>query len=66
VHPAEHGEAYSYLVDKYWVVTRVVDEETIEVKTRTGKLHQVRTDDRLLRKAGLLDRWLRRDRFPRL
>ena len=66
VYPAEHGDAYSYLVDKYWVVTRGVDEETIEVKTRTGKLHRIRTDDRLLRKAGLLDRLFGRNRFPAL
>lgn len=64
VRPAEHGDMYAYLVDKYWVVTRVVDEKTIEVKTRTGKLHRLEPDDQRLRKANLLDRLLRRGRFP--
>ncbi len=65
VHPAEHGDMYAYQVDKYWVVARELDEEAIEVKTRTGKLHRVDRNDPRLRKAGLWARLLRRGRFPR-
>lgn len=64
IHPAAHGDDYIYSVEKYWIVTRVVDEATIEVKTRTGKIHQLRADDRLLRRATLLERWLKKSRFP--
>ncbi len=63
VDPAPHGELYSYHVDKYWVVSRVVDDQTIEVRTRTGKIHQIKTDDPRLAKAGWLDRLRHRDRF---
>ena len=66
IHPSTHGEEYSYVVDKYWTVTREIDDETIEVKTRTGKLHQLRKDDQVLRKASWWEKLFRRDRFPGL
>jgi len=66
VYPAEHGEDYSYSVDKFWTVAAVVDEQTIEIETRTGKRHRLRTDDPHLRKAGVLQRLLNRSRFPQL
>ena len=68
VHPAAHGDGYSYLVRKPWTVTRIVDEEAIEVVTPGGKRHVVHTDDPHLRRPGLIEtlalrlRW--RKRFP--
>ncbi len=62
-YPAEKGDMYSYRIDKIWKVVEVVDQETIEIQTRRGKRHQVRVDPTYIRKAGLLDRLLNRDRF---
>jgi hypothetical protein len=64
VHAAEHGEDYSYIVDKFWTVSAVIDEETIEVRTRQGKTHCLKTNDPLLRKAGVVDELRFRTRFP--
>ena len=64
LHPAEHGEAYSYAVDKYWAVTRNLDKDRIEVMTRTGKLHEIQTDDPRLKKASILESLFYSNRFP--
>jgi hypothetical protein len=64
IRPAAHGDNYSYTVDKCWTVSAVLDDNMLELKTRTGKMHELRTDDPNLRKAGLLERILLRDRFP--
>jgi len=64
IHASEHGEDYSYAVDKFWVVSRVLDDETIEVRTRRGKTHVLKTDDPLLRKAGVIDELRHGKRFP--
>ena len=66
IYPSASGEDYSYVVDKYWTVKRTIDEETIEVQTRRGKLHQLRVDDPVLRKATWLENLLYRKRFPTL
>lgn len=64
VHPSPHGEDYSYVVDKYWVVAEVLDDETIVAVTRRGKKHRLRVDDPNLHKAGPLGKLLKGDRFP--
>jgi hypothetical protein len=66
VQPAEHGDNYSYIVDKFWVISRILDEETIEARTRTGKAHRIKVDDPLLRKANLKEKLLLKERFPDL
>jgi hypothetical protein len=66
IHPAEHGDDYSYLVDKYWTVSAIIDDETIEVTTRRGKRHQLRVDDPNLEKAGGLKHVLSKSKFPGL
>jgi hypothetical protein len=66
VYPSEHGEEYSYLVDKYWTVEREVDDRTVEVRTRRGKVHRVSRDDPHLRRARILDQIFHRSRFPGL
>ena len=64
IWPSGYGEDYAYVVDKYWVVSTIVDEETIEVATRRGKTHRLRVDDPQLRKAGWLARFFHRGRYP--
>jgi hypothetical protein len=64
IHPARYGDDYTYMVDKFWMVSRIIDKETIEVKTRTGKTHEVHVDDPHLRKAGVKDKVLHRGKFP--
>lgn len=63
VEPSPRGEQYSYVVEKYWVVTEVSDTE-VKLKTRTGKLNSIRRGDPNLRKANWFERIFRRDRFP--
>ncbi len=52
VHPAKGGDTYTYVVDKFWIVEAVRDEVVL-LRTATGKTHQVRSDDRDLRKPSL-------------
>jgi len=58
-----HGEDYAYVVDKYWIVTRVMEDGTVEVRTRRGKVHRVKGDDPSLRRAGWLDRLRGREQY---
>jgi len=64
VHASEHGDTYSYLVDKYWTVATVHDDGTVTVVTRRGKHHRLRLDDRNLHKADFLTNLLHGKRFP--
>ncbi|HEV7282481.1 MAG TPA: hypothetical protein VGN57_19920 [Pirellulaceae bacterium] len=64
--PAQSGEAYSYCIDKYWVVAEVPDDRSIVVETRRGKRHQIEADQPNLRRASLIERLFYRDRFPEL
>jgi len=63
IRPAQHGEYYSYIIDKFWKVVQVFDDETIEVETRRGKRHRLNKNTPLMRKAGLLHQLLSRHRF---
>lgn len=64
LHPAPQGDEYSYIIDKFWTVIALINDHTIEVRTRKGKTHQLNIHDPLLRKAGLLEGWFFRNRFP--
>lgn len=64
IHPTEMGDDYSYVVDKYWMVTAVRDDGQLLVITRTGKTHVLNPHDPLLRKAGWWTRLRFRNRFP--
>ena len=64
LHPAVAGDAYAYTVAKYWTVSAVPDARTVEVITRRGKVHQLRVDDPLLRKANVWQRVRHWRRFP--
>lgn len=64
VYPFEHGELYHYVVDKFWTVSVVNSDATIEVITRTGKKHVLPVNDPNIRKAHLLKHLLYKKRFP--
>lgn len=64
VAAAKRGETYSYVVDKYWVIRRCLDDGSFLMCTRTGKEHQVVASDPNLRLAKWWERWLLADRFP--
>ena len=63
VHPAAHGEGYSYIVRKPWTVVAVIDDQTLEVVTNSGKHHRVRQDDPKLHHAGPLEELMLRYRW---
>lgn len=65
VRPAEMGEFYSYVIDRYWRVVRVHADGSLDVASRTGQLHRVRANDPLLQKAGWWRRLVKRRMFPR-
>ena len=64
VHPAEKGDNYSYIVDKYWTVADVFADGLIVAITRTNKRHYLRQDDPNLHRAKMIERLRYRDRFP--
>lgn len=64
VAAAEKGDSYSYVVDKYWVISERLDDGDLLLRTRTGKEHVVRVDDPRLRAAKWWERWLLANRFP--
>ncbi len=66
IAPSEHGETYWYFVDKYWTVSSVQEDGSIDVVTRRGKVHRLRADDPCLRRSNLVDELLHRQLFPSL
>lgn len=64
VHPAAHGETYSYSVNKFWRVISLEDDGTLILGTRRGKRHRVERHDPRLRAASFWERWLYSNRFP--
>ena len=63
VTPSAHGDGYTYLVDKYWVVESTKENGRVVVRTRRGKRHEIDADDRRFRRAALWERVLHRTRF---
>jgi len=63
VSPAQHGEKYAYTVDKFWVVSDVLDDGRLVLKTRRGKEHVVDADDHDLHRANWWERLIYRSRF---
>lgn len=66
VRPSTAGESYAYEVEKYWVVSKIIDDTHVELSTRTGKRHVISIDDRRLRFASWIERTFNADRFPNL
>lgn len=65
VQPSPKGEEYLYRVDKFWTVAEDRGDQLLLI-TRRGKKHLVDRHDPALRRPNWLQRWLYRDRFPRL
>lgn len=66
ISPAKHGDSYSYVVDKYWVVVERLPPDEIVVMTRRGKQLTLNTSDPNLRRANFLERLFHHQRFPKL
>ncbi len=58
------GDVYTYVVDKFWRVKRIMENGDLLLVTRRGKEHQVNPADPLLKRPNLLQRWLLASRFP--
>lgn len=64
VHPAAHGETYSYCVAKFWRVASIDPSGRLLLVTRRGKQHEVAPNDPRLRIPVWWERWLYNGRFP--
>ena len=63
VSPAAHGELYSYSVDKFWIITGVLEDGRLQARTRRGKEHLLEADDPRLRPVTWWQRWYFGSRF---
>ncbi|QDV14892.1 hypothetical protein CA51_48020 [Rosistilla oblonga] len=63
VHPTPGGDTYHYLVDKFWVVEAVLENQQILLRTRRGKQHTIDANDPRLRRASWWERLMYRSRF---
>ena len=66
IHPAPHGDTYTYCVPKCYRVVAVQPDQTIVVRTRRGRQRTLAASDPGLRLAHWWERLLFRDRFPPL
>lgn len=66
VFASPKGEAYHYIVDKYWLVQQVFEDGSVEVRTRQGKLHRIDATDPRLRPATWWEKLVHAKRFPSL
>lgn len=64
IAPAPRGETYTYQVDKYWVVDEVLSDDSLVLRTRRGKTRVVSSDDPNIRRPGLWEKLIIRNRFP--
>ncbi len=63
LRPAKHGDTYTYIIDKFWKVVQVFDDDTIEIETRRGKRNRLSANDPLLRKVYPWERLIFRNRL---
>jgi hypothetical protein len=66
VDASSKGEYYTYVVDKFWVVGRVLENGRLLLQTRRGKTHVVDNGNPNLRRATLWDRIRYNARFSQL
>ncbi|MDQ3117398.1 MAG: hypothetical protein M3Q86_12455 [Verrucomicrobiota bacterium] len=66
IRPAERGDLYYFLIEKYWRVEQVLEDGRIVAVTPLMEHHLLRPDDPNLRRASLLERLRHGARFPRL
>jgi hypothetical protein len=64
IQPAEHGDYYSYLVEKFWRVASIQPDNRLVVRTRKGKQHTLAANDPHLRRPHWWERLFLRHRFP--
>ena len=64
IEPATKGDTYAYIVNKFWVVVKMLSDGRVVLRTRRGKEHIKSADDPNLRRASLWERLCYRDRFP--
>jgi hypothetical protein len=64
IDPAPNGEFYTYAVMKYWIVTAVRPDGTVEACTRRGKTRLLHPHDPALRRANWWERLFLAHRFP--
>ncbi len=63
IDPAPLGDTYSYEVDKFWTVQQVENGSLVLV-TRRGKIHRVNMNDPRLRRANWWEKLVFNGRFP--
>jgi hypothetical protein len=63
VSPSEHGDQYTYTVDKFWIVQQVLEDGALRLITRRGKEHIVQPTDPNLHRASWWERLWFRKRF---
>jgi hypothetical protein len=66
ISPAAKGETYDYVVDKFWIVADVTEDDRLLLRTRKGKERLVEADDPRLRRPTWWERLVFAGKFPRL
>ncbi|WP_437201706.1 hypothetical protein [Planctomicrobium sp. SH664] len=64
VAPSPHGDNYTYQVDKFWIVDRVLEDGQLLIRTRRGKTRVVSGQDLNLRPPAWWENLLYRGQFP--
>ncbi|MGI8889899.1 MAG: hypothetical protein ACR2G0_03835 [Chthoniobacterales bacterium] len=64
IRPAERGDLYYYLINKYWRVEEVLQDGWIVALTPHQEHQYLRRDDPNLRRANLVERLRYATRFP--
>lgn len=62
IHPDAHGENYSYIVEKHWVIQEIKVSGELVLITRRGKQHTISPGDERLHS---LNWWQRRKLMKR-
>ena len=57
------GESYTYTVDKFWVVEKVMPDGKLQMRTSKGKLNIIDRNDPNLKRASLFQRLFWKARF---
>ncbi len=63
IYADSKGEKYSYVVEKYWIIERVLEGDRLLLRTRRGKLVELNALDVNLRHANFIERFIHRHRF---
>lgn len=64
VSPSPNGDEYKYLVDKFWIVDRILEDGKLVLRTRRGKTRVISKDDFNLRPPTWWEALLYRNHFP--